>query len=49
MGAVHRIHPEADQRTHEARVDVRLEALPPELVFGVRVDGQIERAKGGAP
>jgi multidrug resistance efflux pump len=46
-GKVHRIHPEADPRTHEVRVDVRLERLPENLVFGVRVDGQIQRAGGG--
>lgn len=49
QGKVLRIHPEADQRTHEVRVDVGLEVFPDTLVFGVRLDGKIERATGAKP
>jgi multidrug efflux pump subunit AcrA (membrane-fusion protein) len=49
QGRVRRVHLEADQRTHEVRVDVELAQLPAALVFGVRVDGQIERPGGGKP
>lgn len=48
-GKVLRVHPEADQRTHEVRVDVSIEAPPDFLVFGVRLDGKIERSPGARP
>lgn len=43
-GAVLRVRPEADGRTHEARVDVALRDLPPTVVFGVRLDAAIARS-----
>ena len=39
-----RVRPEADGRTHEARVDVALRDLPPTVVFGVRLDAAIARS-----
>lgn len=43
-GTVLRVRPEADGRTHEARVDVSLRTLPPTVVFGVRLDANIARS-----
>jgi multidrug efflux pump subunit AcrA (membrane-fusion protein) len=43
-----RVRPEADPRTHEVRVDLRPTTLPPVVVFGVRLDAEIERATDGA-
>lgn len=43
-GTVLRVRPEADPRTHEVRVDVRPATLPPFVVFGLRMDAEIERA-----
>lgn len=43
-GTVLRVRPEADGRTHEARVDVALRDLPPTVVFGVRLDAAIARS-----
>lgn len=43
-GAVLRVRPEADGRTHEARVDVSLRSLPSTVVFGVRLDANIARS-----
>ncbi len=42
-GVVVRVRPEADTRTHEVRVDVRPSTLPPIVVFGLRIDAEIER------
>jgi multidrug resistance efflux pump len=42
-GVVLRVRPEADTRTHEVRVDVRPSTLPPIVVFGLRIDAEIER------
>jgi multidrug efflux pump subunit AcrA (membrane-fusion protein) len=39
-----RVRPEADMRTHEVRVDLRPSRLPPIVVFGLRLDAEIERA-----
>lgn len=44
-----RVRPEADPRTHEVRVDLRLARLPSVVVFGVRLDARIERARAEAP
>lgn len=39
-----RVRPEADTRTHEVRVDLRPSRLPSIVVFGLRVDAEIERS-----